>query len=115
MDSFYSKVAGVTHKNKDGSSRQELIQRFVVEGQPLIFVPEPENKFDPNAIAVYVDGWKPFRTVRVQIGYLEARVAEELQSSLQSGEKISGIVTAITGGDHGKVHGVNIQITIESK
>ena len=48
---FWSKVAGVTHENEDGTSRQKILQRC--EARELLrLVPEPHNPVDPNAIAV---------------------------------------------------------------
>lgn len=41
-----------------------LLNSFPI-GQPLELIPEPENKFDPNAIAVWLDGreWQVRRPV----------------------------------------------------
>ena len=47
-------------------------------GKEVALVPEPENEHDPNAIAV----WDAAR--RVQVGYVPADVAAELELPLQA-------------------------------
>ena len=46
------RVAGVSHANDDGSSRQLIIgQTF--RGMAVELRPEPQNRFDPDATAVW--------------------------------------------------------------
>jgi hypothetical protein len=52
------KVAGVSH---DG--RQEVIRKYLLDGDPLFFAREPENVYDPNAIQVRLANG-------LQIGYV---------------------------------------------
>jgi HIRAN domain len=47
-------------------------------GRPLALVREPENEFDPNAVAI----WNEARTV--QLGYVPREVASELDGSEQA-------------------------------
>jgi len=47
-------------------------------GWRLALVPEPENEFDPNAVAI----WNEARTV--QVGYVPREVASELDGSEQA-------------------------------
>ena len=47
-------------------------------GRRLALVPEPENEYDPNAIAI----WNDERTL--QAGYVPAAVAPELQGDEQA-------------------------------
>lgn len=81
------KLAGVTFEN-----RQETIARLS-SGEPCQLIPEPENQFDKNAIAVFVtlDG-EP-----AHIGYVPRQLAEWI-APLLKGETIGGKVTEITGG-----------------
>jgi hypothetical protein len=68
---FFSKIAGVTHPNRDGSDRAEILRRC----QPLDIlelIPEPDNPVDPKAIAI----WR-YRK-RFQLGYLPKETAHEL-------------------------------------
>jgi hypothetical protein len=74
---FYVTLAGVSHRNSDGTSRVRLINECRV-GQILFPVHEPENPFDPNAVAIkFGDG--------PQLGYLPARVAAEAVSAARHG------------------------------
>jgi hypothetical protein len=89
---FWSKVAGVTHENRDGRSRQEILKRC--EGRELLrLVPEPDNPVDRNAIAV-------LRRNGEQLGYLDRRLARETHNRMQKGERWEAMLTAVTGRDH---------------
>jgi hypothetical protein len=74
---FYTKVAGVSHSNEDGSSRAHIIAKCKVF-ECLNLVWETENKFDPNAVAVRRVG------TGEQLGYLEARLAAEVVHALKT-------------------------------
>ncbi len=68
---FYTKVAGASHQNDDGSSRTQIIKKCK-EFECLNLIWEQDNKFDSNAVAV--------RRVPSgeQLGYLETRLAGEV-------------------------------------
>ena len=76
LKSFYVKVAGVNHRNNDGTSRHRIIKDCEVF-ECLNLVWEADNKFDPNAIAIrrFEDG--------AQLGYLDSRLAEEVARSVK--------------------------------
>lgn len=57
-------VVGAAHPNADGSNRQFEIL-LCQAGEPVTLVPEPENKHDRHAMAVY-------SCRDVQIGYISA-------------------------------------------
>jgi hypothetical protein len=100
--SIKTKLAGVTMKNDDGSSRQAFL-KTCSSGDPLVLKREPKNKYDRNAIAV-------FRGTD-QLGYLSKEVAEELAKVMDSGKKLTAEILEITGGEKGKpTLGCNIQI-----
>jgi HIRAN domain len=103
---FYSKVAGVTHKNPDGTSRQRII-KTCAPGEGLVLVREPENPYDPDAVKVY-------RSSGEQVGYLSAdRLASEISSTMGSGEQVTAEVSQVTGGTKGKpTRGLNIKIIV---
>jgi hypothetical protein len=68
---FYTKIVGVKHSNPDGTHRSRLLAESVAfETLDLRF--EPDNKFDPNAIAVCRND------TGEQLGYLDTRLAEEV-------------------------------------
>jgi len=86
---FWSKVAGVTHENRDGTSRQEILKRCEVR-ELLQLVPEPDNPVDPDAIAV-------LRQNGQQLGYLDKRLASETHNRIKKGEHWQAMLTAVTG------------------
>lgn len=97
---FYSKVSGVSHSNDDGSDRQWIIKKYCKPGMPLILQYEPENKFDPNAIAIYIEA----AGKKAQIGYVPSGTARDLRI-----ENYNVTVANITGGTRDqKTLGVNI-------
>jgi hypothetical protein len=59
---FYQQVHGVKFKNDDGSSRQQIIKACSV-GEELDLVPEPDNRYDSDAVKVC-------RQNGQQLGYL---------------------------------------------
>jgi hypothetical protein len=61
---FFAQVHGINHKNEDGSSRQEIIKQCH-QGEELMLVPEPTNKYDPDAVKIC-------RKNGEQLGYWEA-------------------------------------------
>ncbi|HEV2382685.1 MAG TPA: HIRAN domain-containing protein [Terriglobia bacterium] len=71
---FYKKLAGITFKNQDGSSRQKVIQHCRV-GEELVLVLEPTNPYDADAIKVC-------RANGEQLGYWPAdgRMADSLRT-----------------------------------
>ena len=106
-DLIKTKVVGVTKRNEDGQSRQELIE-LLDPGDELYLEREPDNEYDENAIAVFNESWE-------QIGYLSRKVAEELAPLMDEGYETKCIVTAITGGSDDKPSfGCNIEITVYS-
>jgi single-stranded-DNA-specific exonuclease len=85
---IHSRVAGVTFEN-----RQSVLEIMTTD-MPLQIRPEPTNKFDPNALAVWV-AIAP-GDVR-QCGYLPRDLAK-LIAPLLDGEAVIARVEAITGG-----------------
>lgn len=102
---FYSKIAGVTRKNPDGTSRQRLLKRCKV-GQPLKLVREPSNPADENAVMVLTMDGK-------QLGYLNADVACEIAPRLDAGGRVDCEISDLTGGGlfRKRTRGCNIKIT----
>jgi hypothetical protein len=88
---FFSKVAGVSHSNRDGVSRQ-LILSHCCPMERLEIKEEPKNPYDPNATGLW-------RQNGEQLGYLPARLAAEVKrdSELQ-GCAYGFFLKEITGG-----------------
>jgi len=82
-----TKVAGVTFEG-----RQAYIAKLR-GNEPCRIVPEPDNKYDPNALAVHVacDG-----TV-YHVGYIPKELAAEIAKHLE-GEALMVEIAEITGG-----------------
>ncbi|WP_235037535.1 MULTISPECIES: HIRAN domain-containing protein [unclassified Novosphingobium] len=69
-------VVGAAFPNADGSNRQ-FETLLCQAGEPVTLVPEPRNKNDPHAIAVF--------SIRdVQIGYISAERAPRLGALISS-------------------------------
>ena len=64
---FWAEVAGTSHSNADGSSRRKIIQKCSL-GELVLFIREPSNPHDTNAIMVK-------RESNEQIGYLPSWTA----------------------------------------
>jgi hypothetical protein len=110
---FHSRVAGVSFRNADGSSRQGYIRDFCRPGMEIILRREPHNRYDSNAVAVWVKrSVLIIFTSEIQIGYLNAQVAEEIAEYIDDGGMVVGQITEVTGGTRDKrTFGVNILLT----
>lgn len=105
-----SKVSGVTFEH-----RQPAIQAHGKAGRKLVLVPEPENPVDSNAVAVYLERSRLIgKNQHYHIGYLNGRLAEDVQTAWTKGQTVTAKITEITGGTKDKpTRGVNILVTIE--
>jgi len=83
-----TKVAGVTYEG-----RQAHIARMTMQ-TPVRIVPEPTNKYDPNALAVHA-AIAPGEVL--QVGYIPRDLAAILAPKLD-GEAVMARVKEITGG-----------------
>jgi hypothetical protein len=101
---IYSKVAGVSFANRDGVERQDVVEHCK-PGEMLKLIPEPKNRFDHNAVAVV-------RQNGEQLGYLNRRLAEDVQNWTAKGEHWQAMVTKITPEQPlpcaAPLHGVNL-------
>ncbi len=90
--SFNTKVVGVTFEN-----RQDILMGLEA-GMELRLQRQPDNGFDPCAIAVtLLDGR--------QLGYLNKALAARLAPVMDAGESYSAAVSAVTGGPGGSPAG----------
>lgn len=86
----FTKIAGTRYKNDGtGVSRQELIAKAKI-GEYLLLVPEPNNKFDTDAIRI-------FRANGDQLGFLDTDLAMEINSRLNKRIKVTAKINAISG------------------
>lgn len=106
LTQFYSSIAGDSHDNDDGTSRQAIIRDGVRAGDVLTLRFEDSNRFDHNAVAV-------FTAQRRQIGYLHAELAPEVRGRTADGQRVTVTVANVTGGTADKpTLGVNILVMV---
>jgi hypothetical protein len=100
---FYTKVAGVSHRNDDGTQRQRIIKRCQVHEQ-LVLEHDPRNRHDPNAVRVC-------RLHGEQLGFLKADLAPDVVNRLARGFTITAFIVNLTGGtEEAPTRGVNIVV-----
>lgn len=85
---IHTKVAGVTFEGR------QLVLEVTRVGDPVMLRPEPSNKYDPHAIAVWVAHED---AAALQIGYVPKEIAAEIAPAIE-GESLLGKVFEITGG-----------------
>lgn len=95
---FNTKIVGVTFEG-----RQDTIAGLR-PGQPLELVRQPDNAFDPNAVAVFFG--------RLQLGFVRKAIAARIAPNIDAGERYRAEIKHITGGGTRSV-GVNIWVTRE--
>lgn len=101
---YDSKVVGVSQENDDGSSRQEIIKREVLEGDKLSLEAEPNNPFDENAVKV-------LSKFSNQIGYLKKELAEKVKPAVDNDTEIHVTASWVNGE---KMVGVGLRIELVS-
>jgi hypothetical protein len=105
MRSVVFTVRGVTFEG-----RQEVLARML-GNEPIKIVPEPENQYDPNALAVYV----ALSGEVLQVGYVPKERAAEI-ALLLDGESVVGEVNQKTGGfvkANGELASYGLQVVVD--
>ena len=104
VDTFYTKIAGVSYPNDDGSSRQKIIKNCIIgEALFLEHAPFPGH---PEATKVLDED-------RQQLGWLKTNVAHEYSILLEEGKKVVARVANLTGGTRDReTIGCNIEIIV---
>lgn len=92
LRTFYSKVAGVTYTNDNGTSRQAILGKCH-KGEYLILTHEPVPQ-DEYAVKVSRENGE-------QIGWLNQEVAYEIAPRLDRGGRVEAIIAELTGGGGG--------------
>jgi HIRAN domain-containing protein len=101
-ETIHTKVAGVSFKNPDGSSRQQHIRRHCAAFMPVILRREPDNRHDKNAVTVWVSAHKfALFQSEVQIGHLNADLAADIAHHIDHGGTVTAEITEVSGGRHG--------------
>jgi hypothetical protein len=77
------KIAGVKfHQYKD-------VLNDIVEGDSLMIVPEPANKFDPNAVRLFYDNG----TKQAMLGYVPKTISSEVSAMFEVGKQLECTIT----------------------
>jgi hypothetical protein len=101
---FYKQVHGISFKNDDGSSRQKII-KDCYEGEELVLIPEPDNRFDPGAVKIC-------RKNGEQLGYWPSeggRLADDLAKGWTYRVTVDEIYTPE---DHPRKRGVKLRVEV---
>ncbi len=99
---FFAQVHGINHKNGDGSSRQKIIADCR-EGEELDLIPEPTNRYDPEAVTIC-------RKNGEQLGYWQAgRMARDLAAGWTYRVTIDEIYAFR---ENRKKHGVRLRVEV---
>ena len=100
---FFAQVHGITHKNADGTSRQDIIRDCEV-GEELVLVPEPTNRFDPDAVMIC-------RKNGEQLGYWkgDGRMAHDLANGWTYRVTIEEIYPFA---ENRRKHGVKLRVEV---
>ncbi len=85
MRSYPSWIAGLRYRGPDGTNRGRYCRRLGA-GDPLALIPEPENTYDQNAVAVKHEGH--------HLGYIPAR-HHWVAAAIEEDRKLSCVVTRI--------------------
>lgn len=106
-NSFYSKINGLTFTRPGQEKKGIEIIPTLKKGQELKLVPEPENKFDPNAIAVYYEN--------LHLGYIPKETAKSMKYEMERNDAMYICkISEITGGGD-RNYGCNLEIIDTSK
>lgn len=103
IESFYSKIAGISHKNPDGTSRQNIIKQCRRK-EHLLLIREPDNPHSENGTAI-----KVCRTTGEQLGYINSHVSSEVAPQIDRGVHFDAIISDLTGQGR-ETRGCNILI-----
>lgn len=103
---FSISLVGVTFRNDDGSSRQEILS-YTIDGSDVELRREPDNPYDKWAIAV-------FNEDNEQMGYLPS--SDDLARFMDKGNRIRAFVEEVTGiPEFGEKHGCRLKLTLLEK
>ena len=105
-----TRVAGVSFENRDGSLRQTYV-RQVSKGDALVLRREPENPFDPHAMAV---DWADADGRPHQLGYVPRSLAALLAPLVDGGQLKLKAKVARKGGGGLMLAGVRMVIELDA-
>lgn len=77
--------------------RAEIIRKSVRSGMGVTLRREPNNRHDPNAIAVWIEiasFWGIFGKRQVQIGYIKSGAAASVAKKMDGGVHVTAQITS---------------------
>lgn len=105
--SICTKIVGVSFKNSDNTSRQELIRKLQLD-EKLTIEHEENNPYDKNSHVIK-------NKDNIILGHINRELSEELIEKKESGQKIIGIKSFKVTGQEKRTLGLNIIIELEKK
>ncbi len=90
MNELTLAIVGIDFPNNDGSNRRSELM-FSEIGEPMELRPDPKNKHDDLAVAV-------FSARRVQVGYITAERAPLVGARIRAGADVKAIYQGLVGG-----------------
>lgn len=79
---FYIHPAGMAHEDRAN------VVRYLNVGQPIIFEPEPNNIYDPNAVHIYTDYGS-------DLAYVPRQIASAMAFHMRRGISYAGVIAAV--------------------
>ena len=96
MEEIKSKVAGVSFKNNNGTSRQELIRKYCKPGLALVLQPDPAN---PHGHGTAVEILVSTPTGLQQIGFVrDTDLDDQIAEAIGNEQRVDCHILNITGG-----------------
>ncbi|GEM_PF-2226495 len=99
-----TKIVGVTFDNTDGINRQVILEKMKTGDKTITLKRDPNNAYDEHAIEIHSNYG--------MAGFINADLAPDLASKMDSGKVVKATVEEITGGQGGCYYGCNILIEI---
>ena len=102
---FYSKIIGITDRNRDGSDRQAIAAQCQAR-ERLILARDLERSVKPNAIRVS-------RLSGEQLGYLPGHRLRRIAQRTARGWRYAAVITELTGGTARRpARGINLAVFV---
>ncbi len=111
---FHTKAVGVTFEQRQYALQTiERLEKTDKSSVEITLVPEPDNKYDSNAIAIFAKYNDPtfLMETTIQIGYIKKDLSEVLAPEMSANPDYEYMVTDYnTTGGFKKTRGINLQI-----
>lgn len=75
-------IAGVQHH------QYKSVFGDITEGNNLMLIPEPDNKFDPNAVQIFFDNFDK----QAMLGFVPKKFSSEVSAMLEVGKRLECVL-----------------------